>query len=299
MVTTSMSEAAENEPKTPPDANAVDEASAFLHGRLPDVEADAYAASLKSKPARRAAVIEALGLHATARLAFADDEPVEQDAELCAGFRGLMPAFVSGGSTSRQRDHVEEHLESCRACRVALATVQRGRSVGRPAWFTAAASILLLILGVAAGWELRGGGAASVSADEPPEVMSDDLRFEVIDVVEGAPELRQVKTVAETVVSRIQIREFLRPDLSSKAVDDLVLCLQLFGRAGAGTPGTREWVRCALLHPSPDVRREAAVWYPKIDTGWRNDEHVRGLVEAGMQAKPKSAGPKIHKPKRQ
>ncbi len=157
----------------------------------------------------------------------------------------------------------------------------------------AASGLLLLMLGGVAGWIAHPTPSTEPRVQRPPlieenAVFTDAQRNEYTKLVDGEKSAGTLGLVADTIIAQVPIRLLLRDDLHSQARADIKTCLALLGRAsslGSEVPGAQSWAKAALLHPDPEVRRTAAVWYPVIDSDWRKGEEIRHLVEAAKVAR--------------
>lgn len=262
------------------------EALRFLNHEMSPDEAERYQSALRHDEARFEALTDAMAMRAL--LDAVSGGPPEPDPEYCRQIARRFPFYAIGGLTPPQRRDVDEHLNYCEDCQAGVAREQE--KVRRQKGWNGRgiiAGVLLLAAGLTGGWLMRGAPEVVAPQEQgPPTVLSNELRLELRDVVNGARDRTQLRAAASAIVGRVPIETLLLTNLPSQGIEDLKTCVQLLGRAGASTVGAKGWVRVALVHPSTAVRREAAIWYRKVDPDWAKDEEVKHLIEAARRATP-------------
>ncbi len=268
------------------------EALRFMEGKMSPEDDAAYRDALEAGDEDKYdAVVHALTLAAVARAR--DDDPDDvADPELCEAFTAQLPRYLDKTLSRPQRRDLDEHLERCHDCHGRLAELQKRPAPSEKTKLVraVAVAVLLVALGGVGGWVAR--PVPTVGVQEDPltgrnAVFSDAERIEFGDADMRVTNRRQLATAAVLITQRVPVGTFLRNDLHRQARADLKTCLAVLGRAagtGAGAPGTKEWIRSALLHPDPLVRREAAIWYPKVDRAWDTSPELKSLVAAARQA---------------
>lgn len=133
--------------------------------------------------------------------------------------------------------------------------VQRAESHSRWRRVVPAAAVIAIILAFGAGRAAR---------PDPPSL------------VEFVCDARHRMEGAELAGAAAALIASVRPDHALYESSIAVV-----GRAGASTEAD-EWMRPALSHPDPRVRRAAVVWYPHVRPDWRAEPNIRSLYESAV-----------------
>lgn len=292
-----------------PTTEEMAEAYRLIDGRMPDEEAKAYVASLKTHTRRRLAVVDALALGVAARFATDDDSEYDIDPEVCRQVKEFLPLFVRGGVSAAQRRDVESHLTWCDDCTVALADAQgavMNPSRRRVPWHHLATAGVIAAISVAGGWHAKGAWSPSppaVAAPQEEPVTSRSLVFKTnaerssySNISMRSKNAAELGAAAQLVLQRYDPVKMNSPLMHHQARADLRMCLAIVGRAahkGTAPKGSKDFATDMLRHPDPKVRQESGVWYKFVVPNYKSDPELVALVQASRHA---TSGPKLPKP---